>query len=352
MERASMKRNERRWLITFCIVLVFLLLGFVAREVFMKFEPIPKETGMEIYFFDVGQADCALIRLDGHTMLIDAGNKSDANSNLKVTDNINLVYELKQLGVEKIDFFINTHPHEDHMGGSATIVENFEIGKIIAPNNEYDNITTKFYTEFEEIVNAKNIQWIYPTTMTDEEVADYEAKRRKYCEEHASEGYTYAAQEYIQIGDSFNFGEAVVTILSPNADSYKEKNNYSIALKIEYEGNSILFTGDIEEDAEAEIVKMAIEKGINLNVDILKSAHHGSETSSSQEFFDSVDPEFIVISCGWDNTYGHPDDITIERYRENRSRIFRTDMLGDIIVYMNDGEIIFDTWSYLHTKKD
>lgn len=352
MEETSLTRDDRRWLITFCIVLALGLIGFAAKEAFMRIEPIPKEPGMEIYFFDVGQADCTLIRLDGHTMLIDAGNKGDANSNLKTTDNINLVYELKQLGVEKIDVFVNTHPHEDHMGGSATIVENFEIGKIIAPNNEYDNITTKFYTEFEEIVDAKNIKWIYPTTMTDEEIVDYEAKRRKYCEEHASEGYTYVAQEYIQIGDTFNFGEAVVTILSPNADSYKEKNNYSIALKIEYEDSSILFTGDIEAEAEKEIISMANKNGISLDVDILKSAHHGSETSSSQEFIDVVKPEFVVISCGWDNTYGHPDDIILERYMDNRTRIFRTDMLGDIIVYMNDGEITFDTWSYLHTRKE
>ena len=319
MNQENKKRSNLVWKVSFCIILMALIVSLIYIAYDECFSANDK--GMEVYFFDVGQADCTFIRLDGYTMLIDAGNKADANSDLKITDNINIVYELKRLGVEKIDIFVNTHPHEDHMGGSATIIENFEIGFVIAPNNEADGITTKFYTEFEKFMEMKDINWLYPN-------------------------------EHIKVGDSFKFGSATVTILSPNAEVYKDKNNYSIALIIEYEGKSILFTGDIEEKAENEILTMALEKGILLDVDVLKSAHHGSETSSSQEFLDAVKPEFVVISCGWDNTYGHPDDVVIERYRENRTRIFRTDMLGDIVMYINDGEIIFDTWSYLHTKKD
>ncbi|MBR4110178.1 MAG: MBL fold metallo-hydrolase [Clostridia bacterium] len=316
MSQEDKKRSNLVWQISFFVILLVLIVSLVY-VIYDKY----LDKGMEVYFFDVGQADCTFIRIDGHTMLIDAGNKNDADTDLKITDNINIVYELKQLGVKKIDIFINTHPHEDHMGGSAAIIENFEVGLVIAPNNEADDITTEFYTEFAKLVEKKEINWSYP-------------------------------KEHIKIGESFNFGSAIVTILSPNADMYKDKNNYSIALIIEYEGKSILFTGDIEEKAENEILTMALEKGILLDVDVLKSAHHGSETSSSQEFLDAVKPEFVVISCGWDNTYGHPDDVVIQRYRDSRTRIFRTDMLGDIVMYINDGEIIFDTWSYLHTKKD
>lgn len=316
MSQEGKKRSNLTWKISFFIILFVLIISLVY-IVYDKY----LNKGMEVYFFDVGQADCTFIRLEGHTMLIDAGNKEDADTDLKITDNINIVYELKQLGVEKIDIFVNTHPHEDHMGGSSAIIENFEVGVVIAPNNEVDGITTKFYTEFKKLIEMKEIDWIYPN-------------------------------EQIKIGESFNFGSATVTILSPNANFYKDKNNYSIALMIEYKGKSILFTGDIEEKAEKEIIEMSLEKGILLDVDVLKSAHHGSETSSSQEFLDAVKPEFVVISCGWDNTYGHPDDVVIERYRDSRTRIFRTDMLGDIVMYINDGEIIFDTWSYLHTKKE
>lgn len=234
------------------------------------------QTSLKVYFFDVGQADSMLIQNNGENMLIDAGNNEDGEM---------LVNNLKTLGVEKIDYLVGTHPHEDHIGGMDDIINNFSIGKIFMPN-----VTTNTKT-FEDVIDAaknKDLQIETP-----------------------------------KIGDEFTVGNANCGVVYVGADK-ENLNLSSIIIKLNYNNLSYLFTGD----AEAEI-ENKIDVG---KINILKVAHHGSDTSSSEKFVKETAPEVAIISVGKDNSYGHPSDEIIKRYEEVGSKIYRTDEVGNIFI--------------------
>ena len=134
-------------------------------------------------------------------------------------------------------------------------------------------------------------------------------------------------------GNTFNLGEAKFSLLAPNGDNYKSINDYSIVLKMEYGSNSFLFTGDSEILSEKEI----LEKNYNVQVDVLKVAHHGSTTSTSDEFLNAVSPKYAIISCGEDNDYGHPHKEIVAKLDKKGIKILRTDELGTIVIN-SDGE--------------
>lgn len=234
------------------------------------------QTSLKVYFFDVGQADSMLIQNNGENMLIDAGNNEDGEM---------LVNNLKTLGIEKIDYLVGTHPHEDHIGGMDDIINNFSIGKIFMPN-----VTTNTKT-FEDVIDAaknKDLQIETP-----------------------------------KIGDEFTVGNANCGVVYVGADK-ENLNLSSIIIKLNYNNLSYLFTGD----AEAEI-ENKIDVG---KINILKVAHHGSDTSSSEKFVKETAPEVAIISVGKDNSYGHPSDEIIKRYEEVGSKIYRTDEVGNIFI--------------------
>lgn len=234
------------------------------------------QTSLKVYFFDVGQADSMLIQNNGENMLIDAGNNEDGEM---------LVNNLKTLGVEKIDYLVGTHPHEDHIGGMDDIINNFSIGKIFMPN-----VTTNTKT-FEDVLDAaknKDLQIETP-----------------------------------KIGDEFTVGSANCSVVYVGDDK-ENLNLSSIIIKLNYNNLSYLFTGD----AEAEI-ENKIDVG---KINILKVAHHGSDTSSSEKFVKETAPEVAIILVGKDNSYGHPSDEIIKRYEEVGSKIYRTDEVGNIFI--------------------
>ena len=234
------------------------------------------QTSLKVYFFDVGQADSMLIQNNGENMLIDAGNNEDGEM---------LVNNLKTLGVEKIDYLVGTHPHEDHIGGMDDIINNFSIGKIFMPN-----VTTNTKT-FEDVLDAaknKDLQIETP-----------------------------------KIGDEFTVGSANCSVVYVGDDK-ENLNLSSIIIKLNYNNLSYLFTGD----AEAEI-ENKIDVG---KINILKVAHHGSDTSSSEKFVKETAPEVAIILVGKDNSYGHPSDEIIKRYEEVGSKIYRTEEVGNIFI--------------------
>lgn len=234
------------------------------------------QTSLKVYFFDVGQADSMLIQNNGENMLIDAGNNEDGET---------LVNNLKTLGVEKIDYLVGTHPHEDHIGGMDDIINSFEIGKIYMPN-----VSTNTKT-FEDVIDAaknKGLQIETPKT-----------------------------------GDEFTVGSANCNVVYVG-DNKENLNLSSIIIKLNYNNLGYLFTGD----AEAEI-----ENKINMGkINILKVGHHGSDTSSSEKFVKETAPEVAIISVGKDNSYGHPSVEIIKRYEEVGSKIYRTDEVGNIFI--------------------
>jgi beta-lactamase superfamily II metal-dependent hydrolase len=242
---------------------------------------------LEVHFIDVGQADSILIKVPtGENVLIDAGNNGDSEL---------LDEYLKSQGVEKIDVAVGTHPHEDHIGSLDTVINNFDVEKVYMPKYAH---TTKTFEDVLLAIKNKGLKISTPVP-----------------------------------GNTFNLGEAKFSLLAPNGDNYKSINDYSIVLKMEYGSNSFLFTGDSEILSEKEI----LEKNYNVQVDVLKVAHHGSTTSTSDEFLNAVSPKYAIISCGEDNDYGHPHKEIVAKLDKKGIKILRTDELGTIVIN-SDGE--------------
>lgn len=235
---------------------------------------------LEIYFFDVGQADAILVSNNGEYMLIDAGNNKDGKL---------LVEELKSLGVTTIDYLVGTHPHEDHIGGFDDVILAFDIENIYMPKRQATSKT------FEDVLDAISTKKLKVTTP--------------------------------KVASVFYVGEAACEILSVESDA-EDTNDSSIVIEMTFGTNKYLFTGDITE---------TIESGVEWeDIDVLKVAHHGSRYSSSKEFLEETAPEFIVISCGKGNDYGHPHNEALNRLQNTGAEIYRTDKNGTIYL-QSDG---------------
>lgn len=241
---------------------------------------------LEVYFFDVGQGDSELIRLPGgENILIDAGTSSTEDE---------LVGELRSLGAETLDLVVATHPHADHIGGMAAVIDAFDVRHVVMPRvSESDTPTTKTYENLLQSIADKGL------TITPAEPGD----------------------------ELLSSGGAVLTVLAPNGKDYGDLNNYSVVLRLTYGEDSFLFTGDAEEESEEEMLSLDWP----LTATVLKCGHHGSETSTSPAFLDAVSPQYAVISCGVDNDYGHPDAVTLEKLEAAGAEVFRTDLQGTIL---------------------
>lgn len=241
---------------------------------------------LEVYFFDVGQGDSELIRLPGgENILIDAGTSSTEDE---------LVGELRSLGAETLDLVVATHPHADHIGGMAAVIDAFDVRQVVMPRiSESDTPTTKTYENLLQSIADKGL------TITPAEPGD----------------------------ELLSSGGAVLTVLAPNGEDYGDLNNYSVVLRLTYGEDSFLFTGDAEEASEEEMLSLDWP----LTATVLKCGHHGSETSTSPAFLDAVSPQYAVISCGVDNDYGHPDAVTLEKLEAAGAEVFRTDRQGSIL---------------------
>ena len=253
-------------------------------------EPLAK---LKIHFIDVGQADCILIQSEtGKTMLIDAGNNNDAD----------LIYSyLDSLNIKKIDFLIGTHPHEDHIGSLDMVINNFDIGTIYMPKV---STNTKTFEDVLLSIKKKNLSI-----------------------------NTALAGININIDKNLN-----AEILAPNSTNYDDLNNYSVVMKLKHGNNSFLFAGDAEDISENEM----LAKGYDLKSDLLKVGHHGSDSSSTEEFINSVSPKYAIISVGRDNNYGHPSDTVLHRLSAHNIDIYRTDEIGTIIATSDGKNITID----------
>lgn len=249
-------------------------------------------SNLEVHFIDVGQADAMLLISGGHYMLIDGGNAADSN----------LIYSyLDKLGITYLDYMIGTHAHEDHMGGLSGALQKADVGTVYIPRTESD---AKFYHSFMSKLSAKGIVPVNPVS-----------------------------------GTSFEFGNCSVQLLCPKYERADDLNNTSIMAKIICGNTSFLFTGDAESDEEHDI----LSQGYDLSATVLKAGHHGSETSSSYSFLREVMPQYVVISVGANNSYGHPDENALSRFRDVGAKTYRTDLQGDIIFTSNGKEINITT---------
>ena len=295
MPRKKQKKNQILYFIVAIIILILSALGFefTANNEKVNIEKLNRITvktaskittefigsssqNLQVYYFDVGQADSILVTNQEKTMLIDAGNNADGDL---------LVQNLKKLKIHKIDYLIGTHPHEDHIGGLDDIIQNFEIGTIYMPKVQTN---TKTFEDVLDAVSDKNLKIRTP-----------------------------------KVGDSFKIGEAQCKIVSVS----ENKTNFnlsSIIIQMEFDGVSYLVTGDAEKEIEE---NLTIGK-----INILKVAHHGSNTSSNNEFIQKIAPQIAIISVGKQNSYGHPDKEVLERLEKIGSKIYRTDEVGNIMI--------------------
>ena len=242
---------------------------------------------IEIHFLDVGQGDCAIIVADGEAMIIDGGSSSRSD---KVFS-----YIRNTLNLDSFKYMLATHPHEDHIGGLSGALNAVPVDLILSPVLEWDS------KEFRSLI--------------------------KYADMRES------MFEIPYDGETFSLGDGTVTILLcwPEADYYSSVNDMSIVLRVDYGIRSFLFTGDAEAYAEY----MLVDAG-GLSADVLKVGHHGSSTSSTEEFLEAIKPTYAIISCGKYNSYGHPRQETLNKLNNIGALILRTDLQGTIVM-QSDG---------------
>ncbi len=263
------------------IILTLLLLCGCSQEEKQE-TPVP-QSELEVYFLDVGQADSIFIRVGDKNMLIDGGNVGDGKS---------IISFLHSKDVTKIDTVVATHAHEDHIGGLSTVIDHFAVSTVYTPTDKYDSVA------FNEFLDAADRQ----------------------C------GITLCEK-----GMSWQLNDAHFTVLWPENPESQHTNNTSIVLKMTFGKISFLFTGDVEKDAEALFTSPEIKS------DILKVAHHGSDTSTGYLFLRDASPDIAVISCGTGNSYGHPHDETLNILQQADVTVLRTDLMGTILI-TSDGE--------------
>ncbi|EOU2035053.1 MBL fold metallo-hydrolase [Clostridium perfringens] len=242
-------------------------------------------SGMSVTYLNVGQGDSELIQVNGINMLIDAGTNAGAND---------LVKDLKNRGIKTIDIAIATHPHEDHIGGMDEVLENFDVKSFYAPKVAH---TTKTYENMLKAVKNEGLKI-----------------------------------KQIKKGTKIDLGkDTEVQVYSPVKSQYEELNNYSPVMKISYGQNSFMFTGDAESLVEKEI----LNENKDLKADVLKLGHHGSHSSTSEEFLKAVDPSIAIVSCAKDNKYGHPHKETMSNLKKAGITVYETFRDGDITISSN-----------------
>jgi competence protein ComEC len=263
------------------ILAALLLLAGLSGCVTKTTTTTPDTNTLTVRYLDVGQGDSEILQCGGKTMLIDAGTNDSTNT---------LIQDIKNLGIKRFDIVVATHPHEDHIGGMDAVIKQFDIGTVYMP--DVTTTTATFAALLKEIKN-KNLTALHPTP-----------------------------------GTVFNLGTAQCTVLAPNSPKYEDMNNYSIVIRVVLGSNSFLFTGDAGTPSEAEM----LAKGYNVQADVLKVGHHGSDTASSPAFLAAVKPKYAVIEVGAGNDYGHPHAVTLQKLAAANVTVYRTDLNGTVTI--------------------
>lgn len=287
-ETGKFKPNLKHYAAAFSVMLLVLVIYFM------------RPAGLEVVFIDVGQGDSAFIRTyKGTTVLIDGGGYTSGTDSRSNTGETVVIPFLMDYGVSKIDLVVATHGHDDHIGGLVPVLEQLGIDNFIIPD-----CTSK--KEFDELIKIAYARGIKVKACSRGEVINLDDKTSLYVL-HPPRGFS-----------------AVDSSL----------NNTSLVIKLVYGNTSVLFTGDIEEEAE----NMLVTDAVNVKSMVLKIPHHGSSTSASSGFLEAVNPKAAVISVG-DNYFGHPSERVIKELEKNKISIFRTDQNGAVILF-SDGKNI------------
>ena len=266
------------------IALIYNLYGESTPQTPLETLPFPAEGEIRVSFLDIGQGDSILIQSSEHNVLIDTGEYSARRR---------LLAYLRESGVERVDYLIATHPHEDHIGGMNPVLNLFDVRNVVMPDVTHN---TRVFENLLNNIDNKKI----PLTIA-------------------------------SAGDVIKAGIIELVVVSPEVGaSHGNINDMSLVLRLVHGDTAFLFTGDVEQYVEDIILSV----GRDIRANVLKVSHHGSNTSTSGPFLDAVAPAVAVISVGSGNPYGHPNPDTIGRLSEpNRGiLILRTDLNGSIVM--------------------
>ncbi len=257
------------------------------------------EAPLVVSFIDVGQGDCTFIKTKEADILIDAGESESAETVLEYLDLYN---------VDDLEYIIATHPHSDHVGALPEIMEEVKV---------------------ENFVMGK------PSSLTcDGE--EYIKILRSIAKEKGAEITEVAFDSTFVL----SVGKLNLNFLGPLVDD-DNLNNTSLIVRVTFGEASFLFTGDAEKLEEYTLVSRDFKQGgATLKSDVLKVPHHGSNTSSTPDFIEAVNPKYAVISCGADNVYGHPHNLTVQTLTNAGAQILRTDLSGSIVIASDGKEIL------------
>ena len=301
IRRDAKSENETRKLVSRMmetkygpIILVVLILLSAALGYFYYngyFGGISADAEVEYHFIDVGQGDASLILTDEAAVLVDCGTLEQSY----------IVLDYVKEYTDKIDLFVFSHAHDDHMGGAANIINSITVDEVLMTSYASDAV---FFEKALDAIEENDV------TVTE-----------------ALPGATYTE------------GDVEIKVFAPVMD-YEDHNSNSIIMRVEVDGSSVMYTGDAEHRTEADALD---EYPYGMKSDILKVGHHGSSTSTSEAFYDAVSPKYGVISCGEGNSYGHPHREIKELFSERGLEYYRTDLAGDVVFVVENGEMTVRT---------
>ena len=301
-KRIKIKITKENYKFYIALAVIVIALHFVS-EFISKNQPTDQDIAVDgieqlntekevmmVHFLDVEQGLCIIAQLGDEVLIYDGGERDTSS---------HVVAYLREQGVKEIDYIISSHYDSDHVSGLIGCLNAFDVKNVIGSDYEHDS---NLYRSFMEAVKDEGLKMQYP-----------------------------------EVGTEYAFGDAVITILSPE-EIQNDSNANSVAIKLSYDDMDFIFTGDADYGSEKDMVA----SGIDLDCEVLSAGHHGSSSSSSSLFLEKTNPYYVVISCGKDNSYGHPHVEVVEMLEAMEVELFRNDVQGTVVAY-TDGEKI--VWS-------
>lgn len=250
------------------------------------------EENATVHFLDVGEGNATLIESDGKYMLVDGGDNKHSSY---------VVSYLKKHGVKTLDYIVVSHYDADHVSGIVGALHAFDVNTVLGPDYEADS---SIYQSFLAVMEEKKPEFIHPSP-----------------------------------GDAYELGSLTFTVVGPMEYGHKDENSDSVAIRVDCGDTSFLLCGDAQADSEKEMV----DSGADLKADVYLVNHHGSETSTTEEFLEKVDPDYAVISSSTKgNRFEHPRKAVLDRLEQQEVSLYRTDKQGTITADSDGSSITFD----------